>query len=396
MTNLRERNQKEIQKKLQEEMEKQGIDGLLLTDFGAIYYATGYASKFQQLAGIPGNTMAVVPAKGECILILSEFEMQSPKVYCKDIRMETLTSPVFIDEVEGMTGNKPEKPDSNAGFSRALDIIRSSRSNARIGIQMNHMTIGPMKYLKEHAGDAQIVDCSDLLNRVRAVKTGWEISVLREAAQMSEATLYEVMKEFKTGMTQAEYLNLMHRKSFEKSVYITDYIDMNAFGTHFSPAYFGIDTPSKEGDLIRFDGGVTYMGYVTDFARVFSIGKPSDRIKKIYEAERAGYDTAMSMIRPGVPMADVFEKTQEAVRQNGVPNYLRGFVGHSIGCNIFAEEWPYVSPSSKEVFEPGMVLSIEVPYYNPNLGGLNIEDTIVITESGFEKFTDCPRDIMEI
>ncbi|MCC2256299.1 Xaa-Pro peptidase family protein [Ruminococcus sp. CLA-AA-H200] len=397
MTNLRDRNQKEIQAKLQKEMEKQGFDGLLLTDFGAIYYATGYASKFQYLAGVPGNTMAVVPAKGECILILSEFEMQSPLVYCKDIKIETINSPVFIDELESMVSSKPEKPDSNAGFARALEIICSGRPNAKIGIQMNHMTVTPMNFLKDHAGEATITDCSDLLNRVRAVKTDWEISVLREAAQMSEKTLYDFMKhEYRVGMTQAEYLNLMTRKSYENSVYVTDYIDMNAYGTHFSPSFFGIDRPSKEGDLIRYDGGITYMGYLTDFARLFCIGKPSDRAKKIYAAEVAGYETVMSMIGPGVPMADVFKKAQEAVRENGIPNYLRGFVGHSIGCNVFAEEWPYISPSSQEVFTPGMVLSIELPYYNPNLGGLNIEDTVVITETGYEKFTDCPREIIEI
>lgn len=396
MSTLRERNQKEFQKKLQDEMDKQGIDGLILTDYGAIYYATGYASRFQQLNPIPGYTIAVVPAKGECTLILSEFEMQSPGVYCKDIQMETLTSGIFIDEVECLVKEKPEKPDSNAGFIKALDMICSMKSNAKIGIQKDFMTVEPYQFLKEHAQDAEIVDCSDLLNRVRAVKTDWEIDVLRTAAQMSEKALYEMVKEFRVGMTQADWFHMLRLKSFEMDNMITDVIDMNAFGTHFSPVVLGCDTPAKEGDLIRFDGGVTYLSYLTDFARMFCLGKPTQRAKDIYAAECAGYDTAMSMIAPGVPMADVFEKAQEAVRKNGIPNYLRGFVGHSIGCNSFAEEWPYVSPTSKEVFQPGMVLSIEIPYYNPNLGGFNIEDTLVITKTGYERFTDCPHHIMEI
>lgn len=325
MVNLRDRDQKEIQKKLQAEMARQGFDGLLLTDFGAVYYATGYASKFQYLAGVPGTTMAVVPAEGECILILSEFEMQSPKVYCKDIQIETLNSPVFIDELDTMVTSKPVKADSNAGFLRALEIIRSRKADAKIGIQMNYMTVGPMKYLQEHAGEAQLADCGDLLNRVRAIKTKWEISVLREAAQMSEATLYDVMKnEFKVGMTQAEYLNLMHRRSFEKSVYITDYIDMNAFGTHFSPAYLGIDIPSKEGDIIRYDGGVTYMGYLTDFARTFCIGKPSDRAKQIYAAEAAGYETVMSMAAPESRWQMYLKKRRKQYGKTGFPTISEG------------------------------------------------------------------------
>jgi len=396
MINLRDRNQKEFQTKLQSEMNAQGFDGLLLTDFGAIYYSTGYASKFQQLAGVPGYTMAVVPAKGEAVLILSEFEMQSPYIYTKDIKMETITSGIFIDEINSMVEKKPETPDTNAGYLKALEIIRSQKSNAKIGIQMDRMTIEPMKFLEEHIGDAELVDCSDLLNRVRAVKTDWEIGVLKEAAQMSEKVLYECSKDFEVGMTQADYMQIMRVNSFKLNPYITDYIDMCAFGTHFSPAYFPVDIPIKYGEIIRYDGGVTFMGYVTDFARMFCFGKPNTKAKQIYAAEVAGYETAMSMIKPGVSMAEVFRSAEQAVKDNGVPNYVRGFVGHSIGCNIFAEEWPYVSPSSKEVFKPGMVLSIELPYYNPNLGGFNIEDTIVITENGFEKFTDCPREIIEL
>ncbi|MCC8024520.1 MAG: Xaa-Pro peptidase family protein [Clostridium sp.] len=396
MLSLRDRNQKEIQKKLQDEMERQGFDGLILTDYGAIYYATGYASRFQQINPIPGYTMAVVPAKGPCTLILSEFEMQSPGVYCKDIEIKTLTSGIFIDEVESMVTEKPETPDSNAGFLHALNLIKSVRSKAKIGVQIEYMTVGPMKYLMDHAGDAQLADCGDLLNRVRAIKTEWEIAVMKEGARVSETAIFQVMEEFRPGMTQAEYLNLFSRKCFEQSVNVIDAIDMNAFGTHFSPVVMGCDTPSKEGDIIRFDGGATYLSYLTDFARVFCLGKPSQRAKDVYAAECAGYDAAMSLIKPGVSMSYVFEQAQEAVRKNGIPNYLRGFVGHSIGCNKFAEEWPYVSPGSREVFQPGMVLSIELPYYNPNLGGFNIEDTIVITDTGYEKFTDCPHHIIEI
>ena len=396
MISLRERVQTEFQQKLQHEMSEQGIDGLILTDYGAIYYATGYASQFQRISPIPGFTLAVVLAKGECGLVLSEFEMQSPKAQCKDIFIETITSGIFIDEIECLVKDKPTRPDGNAGFSRAMDIIKSAGSRAKIGVQYEYLTVNAWEYLMSNVGEATLIDCGPLLDKVRAVKTKWEIDVMREGALLSDVAIKETMAEFHVGMTQAEYLNAFAIKCFQKSVYVMEAINMNAFGNHFSPVAIPCDFPAKEGDLIRFDGGATFLSYLTDFARTYCIGKASPRKKEIYAAITAGYEKAMSLIKPGVAMSDVFDQAQEAVRQSGIPNYLRGFVGHSIGCNKFAEEYPYVSPSSTALFEPGMVLSIELPYYNPNLGGFNIEDTIVITENGYEKFTDCPRHIIEI
>ncbi len=396
MLSLKQRDQKQFQAKLQHEMAKQGIDGLILTDYGAIYYSTGYASRFQMLCPVPGFTIGVVPNQGACALVLSEFEMQTPEVQCKDIKIETITSGIFIDEMESMLKSKPARPDAQAGFKKALEIILDSNPHAVIGVQREYLTVGVWEFLSKNCGNAKLVDCGPLLDKVRAIKTKWEIDVMREGAVMSETAITQTMQEFHVGMTQAEYLNLFTRKCFEQSVYVMDAINMNAFGNHFSPVAIPCDIPAKEGDIIRFDGGATYLGYLTDFARTYCVGKASQRKKDIYAAISAGYEKAMSMIAPGERMADVFIAAQETVRKSGVPNYLRGFVGHSIGCNRFAEEYPYVCATANEVFEPDMVLSIELPYYNPNLGGFNIEDTIVITETGFEKFTDCPRHIIEI
>lgn len=396
MVSLKERNQKEFQEKLQAEMAKQGVDGLILTDFGAIYYATGYASKFQFLDSRPGTTIAVVPAKGPCTLIVGEFEMQTPIAQCSDVNVEIVPCPVFIDELNVKYSSKPVKTDAKAGFRLAMDILLDDKPNAVIGYQHDYVTVEPYEFMKSYCGEAKLIDCGQLLNVVRSIKTQWEIDVLRTAAQLSEKALWEIVPKFHVGMTMEEYLNIGAVNGFAQDPKVSTYIDMCAIGKHFSPAFFGMDEPCQKGDIIRYDGGVTWLGYVTDFARTFCMGKASDRAKKIYAAEVAGYETAMSLIRPGESAKYVFEKAQQAVRDNGVPNYLRGFVGHSIGCNRFAEEWPYIAPDSDIIFKPGMVFSVELPYYNPNIGGFNIEDTIVITENGFEKFTDCPREIIEL
>ena len=96
------------------------------------------------------------------------------------------------------------------------------------------------------------------------------------------------------------------------------------------------------------------------------------------------------MIGPGVPFEPVFHAMQDTVRKSGFEKYTRGHCGHSVGCNIFVEERPFVAPGKEQeftVFMPGMVMSIEVPFYSAAYGAFNIEDTVLITESGCEWFT---------
>lgn len=109
-----------------------------------------------------------------------------------------------------------------------------------------------------------------------------------------------------------------------------------------------------------------------------------------------GYRRELELIGPGVKIADVFHEVQQTVRDAGIPDYLRGHLGHSIGTYTLGEEYPYISPNVEEVFQPGMVLSAEIPYNNPLIGGLTPEDSLVITQDGYERFTYVPEEIVEL
>ena len=76
-----------------------------------------------------------------------------------------------------------------------------------------------------------------------------------------------------------------------------------------------------------------------------------------------------------------------------IPSYNRGHFGHSIGCNLFCEEYPMINPAETRTFEPGMVLCVEIPYYSSFNNSYNIEDTILITENGVDRFTKSNEDI---
>ena len=114
------------------------------------------------------------------------------------------------------------------------------------------------------------------------------------------------------------------------------------------------------------------------------LGKPNSKLAQYHRAICVGLDRAIEMIKPGVRAADVFEACVETVRREGIPHYQRSHVGHGIGLDGY--DAPNIAPSNFEVFEEGMVICVETPYYEMGFAGLQVEDTLVITKDGVDSF----------
>ena len=123
-----------------------------------------------------------------------------------------------------------------------------------------------------------------------------------------------------------------------------------------------------------------------------SFGEPSDELRFLFEASKAGQQTAIDMMRPGVVAKDVFEAAVQAVRDAGIPSYKRQHVGHGIGIEYY--DLPVLTPNADTVLEPGMVFEVETPYYRLGVGGSFIEDTVLLTEGDSAILTTLSRDLI--
>jgi len=150
----------------------------------------------------------------------------------------------------------------------------------------------------------------------------------------------------------------------------------------------------RRGDVIRFDVGGRYNHYRADIARNAVLGEPSAKVKTFHHAIRAGLLRAIEMVKPGARAADIFEASVETVRREGLPHYKRNHVGHGIGLDGY--DAPDFSPGSKEVLEENMVICLETPYYELGFGGLQVEDMVVVTDTGYETLTHLPRGLEEL
>lgn len=382
-----ERNQKEQIKRICEGMNEQGFDWLVITSAYKIYAATGVLSWWA--ANAPGFTAAVIGRDGDATVICSEFELADVKLAVEGVdgvSVRTYPTWIYVEDFDDPDAKKAALPDFTVPFKIAGELIHSSSHSGKIGIETESLTPARWKAACDVFGREHMEDCSALLSYATMIKTPWEIRQLRRAAQICENVMYRTAQYVKPGMSEAEFLNAYMRFGLEEDPEVITVNQTHVFGDVYSIAAMPRKRQIRYGDVVRLDVGPLYRGYHSDLARTFVVGEAAPEKEKIYHALYAGFSRGLELIGPGVKLSDVFCEVQKTICGNGFPTYRRGHFGHSIGAGP-GEQYPYIAKDSREVFQPGMVICLETPYYGTKSNSYNIEDTLLITEDGYERFT---------
>ena len=215
--------------------------------------------------------------------------------------------------------------------------------------------------------------------KARMVKAKEEIAGIARSAQIAEQALLASLKDFRPGDTEQDLGN-----SFRRHVAQHGAKDIFCVATANKRAAF-CDTvnqpvPIERGSLIRFDYGCDYQGYTSDLSRTVCVGTPDEKTVRLYDAIRAGTEAAIAAARPGVRACELFQIAVETTRSSGIPHYRRHHVGHCLGLEVYDD--PSITPDNQTVLQADMVLNIETPYYELGWGGVQVEDTVAITENG--------------
>ena len=131
------------------------------------------------------------------------------------------------------------------------------------------------------------------------------------------------------------------------------------------------------------------------------VGEPTAAQRRAYAAVRSGVQAACERIRPGVKVSELFDVCMTTIRANGLPDFERHHCGHSIGLEMYEPPMVVGSGRSSDVFakgpdrllEPGMLINIEAPLYQLGFGGMNMEDTLLVTPTGAEWLTSLDREL---
>ncbi|AYD43841.1 M24 family metallopeptidase [Yersinia rochesterensis] len=390
-----------VSRKARVVMEREGLDALVVTVCDNFYYLTGFASFFMYTFRHTGAAVAIM-FRDESIpshIIINEFEAASTHFDMPNMVLKTFPVWVDVDDPRNPLNHqrkreRPIGPPVEAVFGLVKEALASAGVlDKTIAIELQAMSNGGKNVLDKVAPGLKWVDSTPLFNEIRMVKSPWEIKYLRKSAEITEFGIASAAKHIRVGCTAAELT-----AAFKAAVMTFPETNFSRFnlisvGVNFSPKMFADETPAKLGDLIKFDCGVDVAGYGADLARTFVLGEPDELTQQIYNTIRAGHEHMLSMVAPGVKLKDVFDTTMAVIKTSGLPHYNRGHLGHGDGVFLGLEEAPFVSPLATETFLPGMVLSLETPYYGIGIGSIMLEDMILITNNGFEFLSKSNRDL---
>ena len=230
--------------------------------------------------------------------------------------------------------------------------------------------------LRRRLPEATLVPGWRLWKRIRAVKTQEEMRRLTAAARVAERAVADAM----TAAARPGALESQLIEAYEHSVLSAGArptFTQIAFGVRGATGYvMRRNAPLGEGDIIRFDVGCRVEGYHSDIARNFCLTEPGERARRFHAAMVSGQEASIAALRPGVPVRDVVAAGIDAVRAAGVEGYDRHHVGHGIGLDVY--DFPVLTSADESPVEEGMVVSVELPYYELGFGGLQPEDTVIV------------------
>jgi Xaa-Pro aminopeptidase len=268
--------------------------------------------------------------------------------------------------------------------------VLSKQKLARLGFEADHTTVATHEELKSKLSTVELVAQSGVVETLRMVKDAEEINAIRRAVELAErgftATLAAALPTMTERQTAHELEHSMRRFGALRAAFepILGVGPQSAL-----PHYRAGEHLLSESPFVLIDwGAVEPGGYHSDLTRVKSASKIPPKLEKLHRVVMQARQAGVDAMRPGVACKDVDAAARKVIDDAGFGKYFGHGLGHGIGLEI--HEAPRLSATSKEVLEPGMVVTVEPGIYLPGFGGVRLEDDVLITRDGCEVLSQIP------
>ncbi len=305
---------------------------------------------------------------------------------------------VLISDSRYTTQIAQECPDVDVivrdASSTQLDLLAKfckSQKATALGIESSHLSKSDYDKIASKL-NCELVDTDGWVEQARAIKDKFEIDLIRRSIQINERAFRVIRAQLTGDQSEREIAhNLEHqiRKfggskcAFEPIVGVGDRSAL----PHGVPSYRRIE----ESSFVLIDWGASFQGYASDLTRVLVTAKIPPKIRKIYEIVLKAQMAAIAKIRPGVSFTAVDAAARGIIQKAGFGNKFGHGLGHGFGLQI--HEHPFVNPVRDGVFQPNMVVTVEPGIYLPGVGGVRIEDDILVTKDGHEVLSSLPKEL---
>lgn len=351
-------------RRVQAEMDRQGVDLLVVGPSPDLRYLTGYAGHLSERL-----SALVLPREGRAAYVV-------PKLEAPLLEGQRALLDVHAwAETEAPTATVARLAGAMAG---------------KIAAAGDQLWSAFLLRLQAAMPGARWVEGGPLLRPLRMIKDEREIALLREAGRRTDEAWEEFVATPIAGLTEkqalARLLDLTHARGLEPG------FGACGSGPHSaSPHHQSGDRVIGPGDAVVFDWGGTLEGYNSDVTRTLHVGEPSAEFVRAYETVLAANRAALAAVRPGVPCREIDRVARDVIEAAGFGEYFIHRVGHGLGLDIHEE--PYLVAGNDLPLAAGMVFSDEPGVYFPGRFGIRIEDTVVCTKEGGRRLNEATREL---
>lgn len=347
-------------KSLQKRLKDAQLDALLVSNPVDIRYLTGF---------VGDDSWLLVRANSVIVHILSDFRFD------EQIAKEAPHAKAIMRKTS---------------LTIALKQLVEQFKLGKIGVQQDYVTLAQSKIIGKELGRSNVKPFDDGLLIQRAVKDQTEIKPILKALDIQQEAFKRTCAYIEPGMTEyqiAAYLEYQMRLLGADGTSFPSIVaaDANASLPHAIPGSKKV----RKGGIILIDWGAKFGGYCSDLTRVVSIGKMPAKIKEIYQVCLDAQLAAIDAIAPGKSLPEIDAVARDIITKAGYGKQFGHSLGHGIGLDI--HEQPVLASRAKGVLEPGHIVTVEPGIYLPGIGGVRIEDDVLVTEQGKKVLSDLPK-----
>ncbi len=279
-------------------------------------------------------------------------------------------------------------------MEKAVDYVRKLMPKPkRIGIEVAFLPVDSSAVLRKAFPDSEFADALFVLERLRARKTPEELEMLRYASDAVIDSMIAVFRNYGPGVTKNELTEALRREETMRGLTF-DYC-LIAAGSSLNRA--PSDQRWEKGDVLSLDSGGNYHGYIGDVARMGIIGEPDAELEDLLGELEAIEQASMKPIRPGALGKEIYAAANAVLHKSKIHNHTHflahgmGLVSHEAPRLTNTGPVPYDAYDAERPLEEGMVVSVETTLQHPSRGFIKLEDTVVVTPTGFEVYGDRAR-----
>jgi Xaa-Pro aminopeptidase len=261
---------------------------------------------------------------------------------------------------------------------------------ARLGLEAHGVTWAQQRSWASAFDGIELVATEDLVEHLRIVKEPGEVARIRAACAIADDALGATLPLLAARPTERAFALALEVAMRERGASGTSFDTIVASGPNGAlPHARPTDRKVEAGELVVIDFGCIVDGYCSDMTRTVSVGDPGPDASKLWEVVRESQQAGREAVGVGVACADVDRASREVIEAAGWGDQFSHGTGHGVGLEI--HESPRVAKAAGGTLDAGVVVTVEPGVYLPGVGGVRLEDTVVVTDTGSDALTSFPK-----